>query len=451
MDISALLLGILLGLLLGLLLGWLLAQHFFQQQRGISPKELETGYIPKAVLAETRQQLNQYHMEWQQHHQEVLKLRETLAARNEQVKYLQEKAEREQEKLLQMQQHLKMEFRNMANEILDEKSRKLLEINHTKLSDVLSPFSQKLHEFKGKVEHTYEKEVREVISLKEQIKQLNDLNQQLQGDAVKLTNALKGDVKAQGDWGEVQLEVILERAGLLQGVHYFKQAYYQDGSGGNFRPDYVVKLPEDKNLVIDSKVSLKAYNLYFNEEDIALQQKYLQEHLKSIQQHIKALAAKNYQQLTGLNQPDFILMFMPIEPALSLVATTDFTIFDKAIEKNILIVSPTTLLATLRTVAFIWKQENQKQNVLEIARESGALYDKFVNFLGDMEAISKHLDSATKAHHAAFNKLSESARKGDTVIGRIERIKKLGADASKAIPQRLLPKDGLADADSSDD
>ena len=239
---------------------------------------------------------------------------------------------------------------------------------------------------------------------------------------------------------EFQLELLLEKAGLLQGIHYRKQESLQDEKGQRLRPDYIINLPEEKHLIIDSKVSLTAYENYFNTEDQQERLNFLNEHLTSLNRHINELSSKNYQSLYGINPPDFVLMFVPIEPALNVALKHDLKLFERALEKNIVLVVPTTLLATLRTISYIWKQENQKRNVFEIARESGRLYDKFVGFLKDLELVQQRLDDAKASCEQAMNKLYTSPRKRDTIIGRIERIKELGAEATKSLPVQVLDK-----------
>jgi len=337
---------------------------------------------------------------------------------------------------------LYLEFRNVANDLLEEKSKKFTELNEKNIGTILQPLKERIQQFEKKVEDTYNQETREKTALRKELEQMMKLNQQVSDDANRLTKALKGDSKTQGDWGEVQLELILERAGLQRGVHYRKQENFKTDDGANVRPDYVINLPEDKHIVVDSKVSLTAYEQYFNTDDEAQRVRYMQEHLSSLQRHIADLSGKNYQLLYGINPPDYVLLFVPLEAALTIALREDTTLFEKALARNIALVSPSTLLATLRTISFIWKQENQKRNVLEIARESGALYDKFVGFMDDLLGVGRKLNDSKAAYDDAMNKLCESPRKGDTIIGRIERLKTLGANATKQIPQQLLDRAG---------
>ncbi len=344
------------------------------------------------------------------------------------------------EEIDKLQEIFRSEFKLVANELLEEKSKKFTELNEKNIGNILQPLKERIRDFEKKVEDTYNQETREKASLRKELEQMMKLNQQVSEDANRLTSALKGDSKVQGDWGEVQLELLLEKAGLLRNVHYRKQENFKTEDGRNVRPDYIINLPDDKHFVIDSKVSLTAYENYYNTDDDAQRPKYLQEHLSSLARHLGDLSSKNYQQLYGINPPDYVLLFVPLEPALTLALREDPALFEKALAKNIALVSPSTLLATLRTISFIWKQENQKRNVLEIAQEGGALYDKFVGFMEDLVGVGKRLEDASKEYKGAMNKLYESSRKGDTIIGRVERLKKLGANATKQLPQNLLDR-----------
>ncbi len=357
---------------------------------------------------------------------ELAKARERNAILNEEVDKLQE--------------IFRSEFKHIANELLEEKSKKFTELNEKNIGNILQPLKERIRDFEKKVEDTYNQETREKASLRKELEHMMKLNRQVSDDATRLTNALKGDSKVQGDWGEVQLELLLEKAGLLRDIHYRKQENFKTEDGRNVRPDYIINLPDDKHFVIDAKVSLTAYENYYNTDDEAQRPKYLQEHLASLSRHLSDLGGKNYQQLHGINPPDYVLLFVPLEPALTLALREDPSLFEKALSKNIALVSPSTLLATLRTISFIWKQENQKRNVMEIAREGGALYDKFVGFMEDLIGVGKKLDDTTKEYKGAMNKLFESSKKGDTIIGRVQRLKELGANATKALPQNLLDR-----------
>ncbi|MCF8395126.1 MAG: DNA recombination protein RmuC, partial [Melioribacteraceae bacterium] len=353
---------------------------------------------------------------------------------------LEKRLEEHKSEISELQTKMKLEFENLSNQIFDEKSTKFLELNEKKVTDILNPLKEKIKDFEKKVDDTYKEETRERTSLKKELEYIVKLNQQVSEDTIKLTNALKGDKKLQGDWGEIQLELILTKAGLEKDIHYRKQENFKDEAGRNQRPDYVINLPEDKNLIVDSKVSLVAYEQYFNEEDVSKKSEWMKQHIQNINKHISDLSNKNYNKLYEINTPDYVLLFVPIEPALYVALKKDSRLFEKALDKNIVLVSTSTLLATLRTISFIWKQDNQRKNVVEIAKESGALYDKFVGFMEDLENLGKKIDGVKSDYSDAMNKLFDSKQKGGTVIGRIERIKKLGADTTKSLPQNILDR-----------
>ncbi len=266
---------------------------------------------------------------------------------------------------------------------------------------------------------------------------LKDMNQQITQEAKNLTQALKGQTKTQGNWGEFILESILEKSGLEKGREYYVQESFTSESGRRFQPDIIIKLPENKSIVVDSKVSLVSYERYISSDSENEKQNALREHINSIRSHVKNLSSKNYQNLYQLESLDFVLMFMPIEPAFALAVQTDASLFNDAFEMNIVIVSPTTLLATLRTITSIWRQENQNKNALEIARQSGALYDKFVGFTEDLISIGKKMDDAKNTYSSAMNKLVDGS---GNLVRRVQRIKELGAKTAKQLPNSLLDR-----------
>lgn len=420
------------ALIVGAVLTFLVMQLLIVRKKGVSLHELEEKYIQKALYEQLRQDIIQKDT--------ILQSQYTaIATYQSDYKNLQERFETYRKELEDMQAKFKNEFRNLANDLLDEKSTKFVALNEEKLGSILNPLKEKIAHFEKKIEDTHQVEVRERISLKKELETIVKLNQQVSDDATRLSNALLGDKKLQGNWGEIQLEMILEKAGLEKDIHYHREQSFKT-EGGIYRPDYIIHLPDKKSIVIDSKVSLVAYEQYHNEEENLHRTIHLKRHLENIKEHIKSLGGKNYHQIYDIHSPDYILLFVPIEPALSAALREDLSLFDKALDKNIVLVSVSTLLATLRTIAFIWKQENQRKNVLEIARESGALYDKFVGFIEDMERIGRNIKLSEREYDAAMNKLTTSTRRGDTIVGRIERIKALGADASKSLPDSILDK-----------
>ena len=425
------------GLVLGGLVAWFMAKFRFQGNQ-MSDNEIKTNYVIKERYEDLENRLAEIQKEWNVLNSDYLLVSKALSAKEQYADNLMDKLRTEKIAISQLQDQFSVHFENVANRLLEEKSQKFSSQNETQLNHILLPLKEKIKDFEEKIERSQMETAKERVSLKEEIKHLKDLNLQLGQDAQQLVNALKGDNKAQGDWGEFQLEVLLEKAGLQKGIHFRTQASFKDQHGFQKRPDFIINLPDDKHLVIDSKVSLKAYEAYFNHSDETKKAAYLKSHLDSIRSHIRDLNSKNYQRLYQINSPDYLLMFVPIEPALLAALQADKNIFLDALDRNIVLVSTSTLLATMRTVSFIWKQEKQKKSVQEIAYQSGLLYDKFVNFVSDLKDIGKKLEDARGAYDGAMNKLTTSKKYGDTLIGRAQRIKNLGANVSKSLPEDLL-------------
>ena len=366
---------------------------------------------------------------------EVLELNRNLSKIETENKGLIEKLTEHKAEVEKLQEKFSIQFRNLANDILEEKTKKFTEQNKIKLDEILTPLGEKIRAFEKKVEDTYDKESKQRFSLEKEIKNLAELNIRISEDAKNLTTALKSDSKKQGNWGELVLERVLESSGLVKGQEYIREVSTRTDQGEVYRPDVIVNLPDNKHIIIDSKVSLTAYTDYVNAELPEEKEKFLKLHLLSIRSHIKLLSEKNYQNLVAFDTPDYVLLFMPIESSFSTALQSDLDLFNFAWEKNVVIVSPTTLLATLRTVSSIWKHEKQEMNAKEIARQTGDLYDKFVGFLEDMQELGNRLDTTKKTYDNSMNKLSTG--KGN-IIGRAQKIKELGAKSSKQIPRNLL-------------
>lgn len=347
---------------------------------------------------------------------------------------LQAKLDSQQKEMEALQQKFTTEFENIANKILKQNTEDFSATHQKNITELLTPLKEKIQTFEKKVEDTYEKGLKDQTDLKAELKKLHDLNMKISDEAHNLTRALKGDVKKQGNWGEVILERILERSGLTEGREYKKQESFSDEKGQRFQPDVVVHLPDQKHIIVDSKVSLVAYERFVNADNEKDRAVFAKEHLQSIRNHIKGLSEKHYQQSGSFNSPDFVLLFVPIESSFSVAVQEDQDLFAYAWENKVVIVSPSTLLATLRTIASIWQQENQTRNAQEIARQSGALYDKFVAFVNDMEAIGKSLDSTRKTYDSALNKLYSGS---GNLVRRAENIRKLGAKTTKELPAEL--------------
>ena len=376
--------------------------------------------------------------------EELMNLRTELGAKNEEIKHLKEKLEELSSSKKEDETRLKETFKNLANQILENNSEKFKKQNKEQIGDLLSPLGKELEQFKNKVEQTNKEHIQRNSALTEKIRSLESLNLKLSQDAINLTNALKGDSKTQGDWGEIQLEVLLEKSGLMDGVHFSTQGGYKDEEGKTKKPDFIVHLPENKHLIIDSKVSLTAYEAYYNAEDEAHKEIALKKHIDSIRNHFNELSGKNYPSLYGINAPDHVLMFVPIEPALMLALHQDQRIYLDALDKNIVLLSTSTLLATLSTIASIWKQEDQKRNVLEIAKEGGLLYDKFEGFISDLLTVGNSLKNSQESYEKAMNKLVEGR---GNIIKKVENLKSLGAKTKKSLPQKIVDRASFEEED----
>ncbi len=342
------------------------------------------------------------------------------------------------ESLNEAKEALTNQFKNLANEILEDKTKKFTEQNSQQLDALLKPLQTKLNEFKEQVSNSYEKESRERFALKNEIERLANLNLKMSDEARSLTNALKSDSKVQGNWGELVLESILESSGLRKGEEYLVQDSHTQSDGSRLQPDVIIKLPEGRHLVIDSKVSISAYTRHTEAPSLDLAEKELAAHIQSIKQHIQGLSGKNYSGIADITSVDFVLMFIPIEPAFLSALKTEPNLYQDALSKNIVLVCPSTLMATLRTVAHLWRQDQQNKNAMEIARQCANLYDKFVGFVEDLESIGKRLDQAQSSYHDAFNKLKSG--KGN-LIKAAERVKELGVKPSKLIANYHLSQD----------
>ncbi|MEL6557287.1 MAG: DNA recombination protein RmuC [Bacteroidota bacterium] len=358
------------------------------------------------------------------------------------VKYesLEEKLTVQKDQVRELQQQFAVQFKNLANDIFEANTRKFTDQNKSNIDDLLKPLGEKIAQFEKKVENTNKDSIARNAALKEQIINLRELNHQITKEAKNLTDALRVDNKLQGSWGEIQLENILQSAGLQREIHYFKERNLKNEFNENQRPDYIVKLPDDKNVVIDSKVSLLAYANYLATEDEQEQLAFLSQHVASIQNHIKNLSGKNYQNLHSISQPDYVLMFLANEAALIAALQANDGLYETALSRNIVIVTSTTLMATLKTISYIWKHDLQNKNALEIARQAGTLYDKFVAFSEDLSRVGSQLQTTQNSYQEAMRKLVEGR---DNLIRKTERLKELGAKTSKALDQKLIDQSDL--------
>ncbi|WP_191858978.1 DNA recombination protein RmuC [Hanstruepera ponticola] len=401
----------------------------------------------KSTLEERQNQLSQTINDLKENLSKVEANRETirnekeflnseLARRNTEFENLQKQNAKRDEELVKQQEQLRKDFELMASKILDEKSEKFTLQNKENIKQILNPLQEKIKTFEDKVEKSQKESISMHSALKEQLLGLKDLNQQMTKEANNLTKALKGDSKMQGNWGELVLERVLEKSGLEKDREYFVQQNFNRDDGSRVMPDVVLHLPDNKRMIIDSKVSLTDYERYANadDDDKAL---FLKAHVNSINKHVNQLSEKKYEDLYDIESPDFVLMFIPIEPAFAVALNQDNTLYNKAFEKNIVIVTPSTLLATLRTVDTMWSNEKQQRNALEIAKQAGALYDKFEGLVSDLTGVGKKIDAAKSDYSSAMNKLVEG--KGN-LIGRVEKLKKMGAKAKKSLPQPILKR-----------
>ena len=367
----------------------------------------------------------------------IINLEKKIVVKEEEIKYLKIKIEELKKHYDDNEVHLTASFKNLANKILEDNSEKFKKQNSEQLGSLLNPLGKEIENFKKKVEETNKDYIDRNAALTQKIQSLESLNLRLSQDAINLTNALKGDSKVQGDWGEIQLEVLLEKSGLTNGIHFTTQGGYKDDEGNLKKPDFIINLPDNKHLIIDAKVSLTAYESYFNSQNELEKSLALKKHIDSIKKHFIELSNKDYPSLYGINAPDHVLMFVPIEPALMLALHEHKGIYLDALEKNIVLISSSTLLATLSTIASIWKQEDQKKNVLEIAKEGGLLYDKFEGFVSDLLNVGKTLKSSQASYEEAMNKLVVGR---GNIIKKVENLKKLGAKTKKTLPSKLLDR-----------
>lgn len=341
----------------------------------------------------------------------------------------------QKEEVEKLQEKFTKEFENLANKILDEKSTKFTEQNKENMKNILSPLQEKIQLFEKKVDDTHKESIDYHAALRQQILGLKEMNLQMSKETLNLTKALKGDSKMQGNWGELILERVLEKSGLEKDREYFVQLSHTNDDGQRVFPDVVINLPDGKKMIVDSKVSLTAYEKFINEEDESLRNGFLKEHVTSIKRHVEQLGDKNYHDLYQIESPDFVLLFIPMEPAFALALNEDTTLYNKAFEKNIVIVTPSTLLATLRTIDSMWTNQKQQENAFEIARQAGALYDKFEGFVADLIKIGKKIDESKSEYQGAMNKLVDGS---GNLIKRVENLKKMGAKTQKSLPENIL-------------
>ncbi len=442
------LIGLALGVIIGNLLGKLnlkKATGELEKDNNILQNKVENLEIQKKEKEESfNQQKEDFSTRLNDKNKEINELRREkefssieLARKNEELKNLQVKLHENKEEIESLQEKFTKEFENLANKILDEKSNKFTEQNKENLQTILNPLQEKIKTFEKKVEDTQKESISMHSALKEQLSGLKELNAQMSKETINLTKALKGDSKTQGNWGELVLERVLEKSGLEKDREYFVQQSFTNEEGKRIMPDVVIHLPDNKKMIVDSKVSLTAYEQFINTEDDDEKLRFVKEHVNSLKRHVEQLSEKKYEDIYRIESPDFVLLFVPIEPAFAVALNEDNTLYNKAFEKNIVIVTPTTLLATLRTIDTMWNNEKQQRNAIEIARQAGALYDKFDGLLKDLINIGKKIDATKSDYSAAMNKLFEGR---GNLITSVEKLKKMGAKAKKALPEKIIER-----------
>ncbi len=422
------------SLILGFIIGKLLSKGTLESiKSSLEASQKEVTNLKRDTTS-TINQLKQEHKDVLVEKEDILRVN---IRQDEALKNLQEKLTTQKQEVEGLQEKFSKEFENLANKILEEKSTKFTEQNRQNLKTILDPLQEKIQKFEKKVEDSHKESIDRHAALRQQIIGLKELNLQMSKEAVNLTKALKGDSKTQGNWGELVLERVLEKSGLEKGREYEMEKSFVDqiGKQQRLRPDVIIHLPDNKKMIVDSKVSLTAYEQFVNSEDENDKIRFLKEHIASLNRHVSQLSEKKYEDIYQIESPDFVLLFIPIEPAFALAINQDNQLYNKAFEKNIVIVTPSTLLATLRTIDTMWNNEKQQRNAMEIARQAGALYDKFEGLITDLTKVGKKMDEAKKEYKGAMNKLFEGS---GNLIRRVESIKKLGAKAKKSLPETII-------------
>ena len=443
---------IILAFILGVVLAYFILKSssvsrksYEELQQNFNQKEADFNKIIAEISAENKAQIqriteqqelnerqNSEIKDLQNDKNQLIGLKSQLAAQNESLQQL---LDSQKEEIVKIQEEAKLQFENLANKILEEKTLKFTEQNQQNLKNILNPLQEKITDFEKKVENTHKESIDYHAALRQQILGLKEMNLQMSKETLNLTKALKGDSKIQGSWGELVLERVLEKSGLEKGREYEIQKSFTTEEGNRVQPDVIINLPDGKKMIVDSKVSLTAYEKYINEEDDEQKNSFLKEHVNSLKRHVEQLGSKNYQHLYQMESPDFVLLFIPIEPAFAIALNEDTQLYNKAFERNIVIVTPSTLLATLRTIDSMWTNQKQQENAYEIARQAGALYDKFDGFVTDLVKIGKKMDEAKTEYEGAMNKLVDG--KGNLITS-VQKLKIMGAKAKKSLPDAIL-------------
>lgn len=438
------------ALFVGVYLGKLLFSARFQSDK-VSLEERLTAHVNQLQLQKEQfererntfdKQLQITHLEKESIRTEKDSLAIQLSKKEVDFENLWERHKEQKNEITELQEKFTKEFENLANKILEEKSAKFTEQNSENMKNILMPLQDKIQGFEKKVEQTHKESIDYHAALRQQIIGLSEMNAQMSKETLNLTKALKGDSKMQGNWGELVLERVLEKSGLEKGREYEVQQSFTNSEGNRVLPDVVINLPDGKKMIVDSKVSLVAYERWINEESEILKVDFLKEHVHSIKRHVEQLGNKNYHDLYQIESPDFVLLFIPIEPAFAIALNEDSTLYNKAFDRNIVIVTPTTLLATLRTIDSMWTNQKQQENAFEIARQAGALYDKFEGFVTDLVRIGNKIKDTKTEYESAMSKLVDGR---GNLISSVEKLKKMGAKAKKALPENIIARASIED------
>ena len=425
---------IIVALVIGFIISKIMLQGKAQAIQAVAD-EKEKSFLQK--IAQIEQEIAKKEVQINQIRTEKEAIDKQLTIKEVDFENLWERNKEQKEEINKIQEKFTKEFENLANKILEEKSIKFTEQNKENLKNILTPLNEKIQLFERKVEDSQKENIGLHAALKEQLFNLQNQNLKITKEAENLTKALKGDSKMQGNWGELVLEKVLEKSGLEKDREYFVQQSFITDENTRVQPDIVINLPDGKKMIVDSKVSLTAFEKFINEEDDVLKTNHLKEHLNSIKRHIDQLSDKNYFEVFRDESPNFVLLFIPMEPAFAVAINEDNSLYSKALERNIVIVTPSTLLATLRTISSMWSNQKQQENALEIAKQAGALYDKFEGFVQDLIKIGKKMDEAKAEYGSAMNKLIDG---NGNIIVSIEKLKKMGAKAKKSLPESVLQR-----------
>lgn len=445
LDVIPLLVAFVVALFLGIFLGKALFSARFQSEKVSLDERLNAANFQlqaqKEQLENERntfdKKFSQLQLEKEYIRTEKDSLAIQLSKKEVDFENLWERHKEQKSEMSELQEKFTKEFENLANKILEEKSAKFTEQNNENMKSILLPLQDKIQGFEQKVEQTHKESIDYHAALRQQILGLSEMNAQMSKETLNLTKALKGDSKMQGNWGELVLERVLEKSGLEKGREYEVQQSFTNAEGSRVFPDVVINLPDGKKMIVDSKVSLTAYEKWINEESELLKIDFLKEHVLSIKRHVEQLGSKNYHDLYQIESPDFVLLFIPIEPAFAVALNEDATLYNKAFDRNIVIVTPTTLLATLRTIDSMWANQKQQENAFEIARQAGALYDKFEGFVTDLLRIGNKIKDTKTEYESAMSKLVDGR---GNLISSVEKLKKMGAKAKKSLPENIIAR-----------